>query len=194
MKKNEFDMFKDPDDEIINEIAANYPVLTDEEKERMFSMSERKYNINNNMNNNENGDEVSGVDRYTRPVWRRYAAIAATFVLLAGGHALDLDFAFSFQIDDVRCYDGCFADISVRVGRLLLLVNQLPRQRPRRDQRHKRNDHESGDLDRQAVHVKNGKQHGDDSAEREPDRRKLNGNAFEDQKEDGETQPNKNHG
>jgi hypothetical protein len=85
MNKNEFDVFEDPDDEIINEIAANYPVLTDEEKERMFSMSERKYNINNNMNNNENGDEVSGVDRYTRPVWRRYAAIAATFVLLAGG-------------------------------------------------------------------------------------------------------------
>ena len=48
-------------------------------------MSERKYNINNSMNNNENGDEVSGVDRYTRPVWHRYAAIAATFVLLAGG-------------------------------------------------------------------------------------------------------------
>ena len=81
MKKNEFDIFNDPDDEIINEIAANYPVLTDKEKERMFSMSERKYNINNN----ENGDEVSGVDRYTRPVWHRYAAIAATFVLLAGG-------------------------------------------------------------------------------------------------------------
>jgi len=85
MKKNEFDIFNDPDDEIINEIAANYPVLTDKEKERMFSMSERKYNINNSMNNNENGDEVSGVDRYTRPVWHRYAAIAATFVLLAGG-------------------------------------------------------------------------------------------------------------
>lgn len=85
MNKNEFDVFEDPDDEIINEIAANYPVLSDEEKERMFSMSERKYNINNNMNNENNGDIVSGVDRYTKPVWHRYAAIAATFVLLAGG-------------------------------------------------------------------------------------------------------------
>lgn len=85
MNKNEFDVFEDPDDEILNEIAANYPILTEEEKERMFSMSERKYNITNNMNNNENGDEVSGVDRYTGRTWHRYAAVAAAFVLLAGG-------------------------------------------------------------------------------------------------------------
>ncbi|WP_298526837.1 hypothetical protein [uncultured Ruminococcus sp.] len=46
-------------------------------------MSERKYNTNNNMN--ENGEKVRSVESNTRPVWRRYAAIAATFVLLAGG-------------------------------------------------------------------------------------------------------------
>ena len=63
--------------------AANIPELTNYEKERMFSMSERKYNTNNNMN--ENGEKVRSVESNTRPVWRRYAAIAATFVLLAGG-------------------------------------------------------------------------------------------------------------
>ena len=63
--------------------AANIPELTNYEKERMFSMSEIKYNTNNNMN--ENGEKVRSVESNTRPVWRRYAAIAATFVLLAGG-------------------------------------------------------------------------------------------------------------
>ncbi len=85
MNKNEFDVFEDPNDEILNEIAVNYPILTDEEKDRMFSMSERKYNITNNMNSSETGDEVSGVERYTGRIWHRYAAVAAAFVLLAGG-------------------------------------------------------------------------------------------------------------
>ncbi len=64
--------------------AAGIPELTKSEKERMFSMSINKYNSNIN-NNNENGEEVKGVDRYTGHTWQKYAAVAAAFVLLAGG-------------------------------------------------------------------------------------------------------------
>ena len=43
MTKN--DLFKELDDMDIEDIAQDFPVLTDEEKERIYSMSERKYSI-----------------------------------------------------------------------------------------------------------------------------------------------------
>ena len=50
MNKNEFDVFEDPDDEIINEIAANYPVLTDKEKEALYEVL-NNININTKTKN-----------------------------------------------------------------------------------------------------------------------------------------------
>ena len=41
----DFDIFRNTDDMTVEMIADSYPVLSDEEKERMFSMSERKFNI-----------------------------------------------------------------------------------------------------------------------------------------------------
>ena len=84
MNKNRIDIFDDPDDETINSIASNYPILTEEEKDRMFAMSERKYNINKGYED-EFSEEVRGVERCNRPIWSKYAAVAAAFLLLAGG-------------------------------------------------------------------------------------------------------------
>ena len=38
-------LFKETDNMVIDKISEEFPVLTDEEKERIFSMSEKKYNL-----------------------------------------------------------------------------------------------------------------------------------------------------
>ena len=82
MKDN--DLFFDLDDETIDMLAQEFPVLTDEEKERMYAMSERKYNITNDTNDNYSAEtEVSGVERYNRPKWKT-ASVAASLALLIG--------------------------------------------------------------------------------------------------------------
>ena len=82
MKEN--DLFINIDDETVDELAQDFPVLTDEEKERMYTMSERKYNITDSTNTDFNTEtEVSGVERYKRPKWRT-ASIAASLALLIG--------------------------------------------------------------------------------------------------------------
>ena len=43
MNKKE-DLFTNIDQRTIEDIADNFPVLSEEEKERIFAMSERKYN------------------------------------------------------------------------------------------------------------------------------------------------------
>ena len=82
MKNN--DLFISIDDETIDQLAQDFPILTDEEKERMYAMSERKYNITNDKNADFTAEaEVSGVDVYKRPKWRT-ASIAASLALLIG--------------------------------------------------------------------------------------------------------------
>jgi hypothetical protein len=82
MKDN--DLFFDLDDETIDMLAQEFPVLTDEEKERMYAMSERKYNISENTNEEYSSEtEVSGVERYSRPKWKT-ASVAASLALLIG--------------------------------------------------------------------------------------------------------------
>ncbi|WP_303805758.1 hypothetical protein [Ruminococcus flavefaciens] len=82
MKDN--NLLFDLDDEAIEKLAQEFPVLTDEEKERMYAMSERKYNITEDTNTGFNSEtEVSGVERYKRPKWRT-ASIAASLALLIG--------------------------------------------------------------------------------------------------------------
>lgn len=86
MKKN--DLFKELADMDIDKIAQEFPVLTDEEKERIFAMSERKYSTENSTDTDFiNSDEtvVSGVEQYKRPAWYKYASIAAAAVLTVGG-------------------------------------------------------------------------------------------------------------
>ena len=87
MKTNrEFDMLENADDKTL-ELLSEVPVLTKEEKERMLAMSKKKLdrmNRESNINFNNNGYEVSGVERYRRPKWHRIATVAACMLLIGG--------------------------------------------------------------------------------------------------------------
>ncbi len=65
--------------------ADDIPALTKYEKERKFSMNNNRFFAEDNMNNNNNDNQVRDVERSTSHTWQKYAAVAAAFVLLAGG-------------------------------------------------------------------------------------------------------------
>lgn len=89
------DLFDKTDEMVVEKVAQEFPVLTEEEKERIFAMSERKYNLDMNKEDNNkfedfNTDkniEVNGVEQYKRPLWSRSLSIAAAAVLMIGGVA-----------------------------------------------------------------------------------------------------------
>ena len=76
-------LFSNISDKTAGRLSEEYPVLKDEQKERLYAMSKRKYNINETIDNN--GSEVSGVEKYRRPKWYNSASIAAAAVLLVAG-------------------------------------------------------------------------------------------------------------
>ena len=82
MKENrEFDILENADDSEV-ELLAEVSVLTGKEKKRMKKMSKDK--LNKSFGENKMGDEVSGVERYKRPKWYSFAAVAACLVLICG--------------------------------------------------------------------------------------------------------------
>lgn len=85
MKKND-EMFNefDIDLETANRIAKEYPSLSDSARERMFNMTKEKMNISN-YTDEGNNNSVYGVERYNRPRWIKFASMAATFAIIAGG-------------------------------------------------------------------------------------------------------------
>jgi hypothetical protein len=87
MKENrEFNMLENADDKTV-ELLSGVPVLTKEEKERMLAMSKKKLdrmNREKNISANNDGDEVSGVERYNRPKWHKFATAAACLLLVGG--------------------------------------------------------------------------------------------------------------
>lgn len=97
----DFDIFRNTDDMTVEMIAASYPVLSDEEKERMFAMSERKFNIkerkypqgytNEADEEYDDEDEVDGVEEYDRPMWLKFLTTAAALMLVGGGLAVGRD-------------------------------------------------------------------------------------------------------
>lgn len=71
------------------EIPSQLPMLTEQEKNRMYKKSERKFSDDTGEIPVKEGNTVSGVERYSRPVWkRRLASVAAAGVLLAGSGGL----------------------------------------------------------------------------------------------------------
>lgn len=84
MKRN--DIFGVSDDTSVEKIAEEFPVLTDEEKERIFAMSEKKYNNESSTEDNfDPANQVSGVETVHRPKWYIAAYAAAAAVVLAAG-------------------------------------------------------------------------------------------------------------
>ena len=83
-----FDLFDGIDEKALESLSQEFPVLTDEEKERIYFMSARRYN--NYKNNNSDTtfsteEDVKGVERYKRPKMRTASiAAAAAFIIGAG--------------------------------------------------------------------------------------------------------------
>ncbi len=80
------ELMKESADNIADPSPEDYPELGREERERMFAMSENKYNNTavNGISEEKSEIEVKGVERYHRPVWHRFASIAAAVALIAG--------------------------------------------------------------------------------------------------------------
>ena len=81
-------LFKEIDNMIIDKISEEFPVLTEAEKERIFAMSEKKYNMDNQDKENVGFDdesEVRGVEQYNRPILSRLTSLAAAAVILVAG-------------------------------------------------------------------------------------------------------------
>lgn len=83
--KNIFDVLENTDSSVIDRLAAEFPPQDNKEKERIFKMSERKFNTK--IKNISNADEqsVGGVEIYKKPKWQRFLSIAAAFAIVAGG-------------------------------------------------------------------------------------------------------------
>ena len=77
------DIFNDIDSKTADRLSKEYPVLRDEQKERLYAMSKRKFDIKNV--NDNNGIDVSGVEKYRRPKWYKGVSVAAAAILLTGG-------------------------------------------------------------------------------------------------------------
>ena len=84
-KNKKFDILNNAGKSITDRLEAEFPPRDEKEKEKIFSMSERKFNIKTNGHNSFDEHTVSGVEVYKRPVWQRFIGIAAAFAVVAGG-------------------------------------------------------------------------------------------------------------
>lgn len=96
-------LFDNADEKTIDRITEKYPPLSSADKERLYAMSKKKYN-KEMTENTGNYIEVSGVERYRKPVWQKMISVAAVAVVaigaVCGGIALnrngaDTDFSES---------------------------------------------------------------------------------------------------
>ena len=85
-KELDLKMLENADNETMKQIAENCPA-SDVEMERMFAMSRKIYNERTKESNNKDNIEVSGVEHYRKPVWQKFAAIAAALVITGGAVA-----------------------------------------------------------------------------------------------------------
>lgn len=75
------DVFNDIDSKTADRLAKEYPVLRDEQKERLYAMSKRKFDIKID----NSSIDVSGVEKYRRPKWFKGVSVAAAALLLVAG-------------------------------------------------------------------------------------------------------------
>ncbi len=83
-EKNEFDILENAESSITDRLEAEFPPRDNREKEKIFRMSERKFN-NTSAPDTEKEQTVSGVEVYRRPKWQRGLSIAAACALVVGG-------------------------------------------------------------------------------------------------------------
>lgn len=94
--ENELLQLTCPDDEMVEKIAEEIPLLDKTAKERILELCERKMDMNMNMNKDnekekikrtiyDNSDTVTGVEKYKKPAWQRPVMSAAASLLIVAG-------------------------------------------------------------------------------------------------------------
>ena len=84
-EKNMFDALENADQSVIDRLSAEFPPQDTREKEKIFKMSERKFNNRSGNTSEADNHTVSGVEVYKKPKWQVFLSIAAAFVIVAGG-------------------------------------------------------------------------------------------------------------
>lgn len=90
--KDFMEQFTDLDDDSVEEIAENYPALEENQKRRILKKCLEKSNlsceniqITENNDFIEENDEVSGIEHYDKPIWRKYMSSVATLIVAIVG-------------------------------------------------------------------------------------------------------------
>lgn len=89
-EKNIFDILENTEQSVIDRLSEEFPPDDAEEKEKVFRMSQEKFNKANNTSKFTEADEqtVSGVDVVCkRPLWKKCLSMAAAAAILIGGAA-----------------------------------------------------------------------------------------------------------
>lgn len=89
-EKNIFDILENTEQSVIDRLSEEFPPDDAEEKEKVFRMSQEKFNKANNTSKFTETDEqtVSGVDVVCkRPLWKKCLSMAAAAAILIGGAA-----------------------------------------------------------------------------------------------------------
>jgi hypothetical protein len=87
---NKIDFFdNEMDEKTVESISDNFPILTDDEKDRIFSRIEKEVgNKDGGINYEVYNDEVNGVERCIRPRWMEIFGTAAMIAVVLGGLGL----------------------------------------------------------------------------------------------------------
>ena len=72
------------DEKTVEIISDDFPILTDEEKDRIFSLIEKEFDTDTSKNN-DYGFEVKGVEKIVRPRWIERLGTAAMIAIVFGG-------------------------------------------------------------------------------------------------------------
>ncbi|MCR4794287.1 MAG: hypothetical protein K5898_03785 [Ruminococcus sp.] len=100
--KGEFDILFSQENSDIEYVAENFKAASDKDKEKIYNISKRKYKIMKSEGAGETDDgyinQAEGVERYRRPVWRRWIYATAASVILIGAVSGGIMLAGSHKI------------------------------------------------------------------------------------------------
>ncbi len=85
IERNELDFLENAEQSVIDRLTEEYPPRDFKEKEKIFSMSERKFKERSTPIEKTTEQTVSGVEVYSRPKWQRFLSVAAAAALVIGG-------------------------------------------------------------------------------------------------------------
>jgi hypothetical protein len=85
IERNELDFLENAEQSVIDRLTEEYPPRDFKEKEKIFSMSERKFKERSTPIEKTTEQTVSGVEVYSRPKWQRSLSVAAAAALVIGG-------------------------------------------------------------------------------------------------------------